>query len=97
MAVGQALAEEVIMHKGVTLNPSFLDYKLPTAHEMVESEYLEIITESYEPDREFITKEVGEGLVSGILVAICNAVANATGEWPKELPIKITTVEEDHR
>jgi CO/xanthine dehydrogenase Mo-binding subunit len=97
MAVGQAMAEEVIMNKGVTLNPSLLDYKLPTAHEMVESGHLEITTESYEPDQAFITKEVGEGLVSGILVAICNAVANATGEWPKELPIKITIAEEDWR
>jgi CO/xanthine dehydrogenase Mo-binding subunit len=95
MAAGQALAEEVISKNGVTLNPSFLDYKLPTAHEMVESTYLDIITESYEPDRPFVTKEVGEGYVSGVLVAICNAVANATGQWPKELPVKITTAKED--
>lgn len=95
MAAGQALAEEVIMKDGVTLNPSFLDYKLPTAHEMVESEYVDIITESYEPDRDFVTKEVGEGYVSGILAAICNAVANATGERNKELPLKISTNEEE--
>lgn len=95
MAAGQALAEEVIMKDGVTLNPSFLDYKLPTAHEMVESGYVDIITESYEPDRDFVTKEVGEGYVSGILAAICNAVANATGERNKALPLKITTSEEE--
>lgn len=97
MAAGQAVAEEVIIKNGVTLNPSFLDYKLPTTHEMVESTYLDIITESYEPDRPFVTKEVGEGYVSGVLVAICNAVANATGQWPKELPVKITTAKEDIR
>lgn len=97
MAAGQAVAEEVIMKDGVTLNPSFLDYKLPTTLEMVESRYLDIITEKYEPNRDFVTKEVGEGYVSGVLVAICNAVANATGEWRKTLPIKITTSEEDER
>jgi CO/xanthine dehydrogenase Mo-binding subunit len=97
MASGQAIAEEVIMKDGVTLNPSFLDYKLPTAHEMVESEYIDVITEKYESNREFVTKEVGEGYVSGILVAISNAVANATGERSKTLPVKIAPGEEDEQ
>ena len=97
MACGQAIAEEVIMKDGVTLNPSFLDYKLPTAHEMVESEYIDVITEKYESNREFVTKEVGEGYVSGILVAISNAVANATGKRSKTLPVKIAPGEEDEQ
>jgi CO/xanthine dehydrogenase Mo-binding subunit len=95
MAAGQAIAEKVVMKDGVTLNPSFLDYKLPTAHEMVESDYLDVITEEYESNREFVTKEVGEGYVSGVLVAISNAVANATGEWSNTLPVKIIPREED--
>jgi len=95
MAAGQAIAEEVIVKEGVTLNPSFLDYKLPTAHEMVEARYVDVITEAYERDREFVTKEVGEGYVSGILGAISNAVANATGKWSTKLPIKIAPRKED--
>lgn len=95
MAAGQATTEEMVMKDGVTLNPSFLDYKLPTVHEMVESVYLDVITETYEPNREFVTKEVGEGYVSGILVAISNAVANATGQWSVTLPIKLVPKEED--
>jgi len=95
MAAGQAISEEVAMKNGVTLNPSFLDYKLPTIHEIVESDYLDVITEEYEPNREFTTKEVGEGYVSGILVAISNAVANATGERSKTLPIRVIPREDD--
>jgi CO/xanthine dehydrogenase Mo-binding subunit len=95
MAAGQALAEEVIVKEGVTLNPSFLDYKLPTAHEMIEAQYADVITETYERDREFVTKEVGEGYVSGILGAISNAVANATGKWSTKLPIKIAPGKEE--
>ena len=88
MAVGQATSEEILQQNGITLNPSFLDYRLPIATEMVENAYVDVATESYEEDREFVTKEVGEGLVSGILAAVANAVANATGVRPKTLPIK---------
>jgi CO/xanthine dehydrogenase Mo-binding subunit len=83
------------MKDGITLNPSFLEYKLPTAHEIVESGYLDVITEGYEPNREFVTKEVGEGYVSGALAAISNAVANATGKWSTTLPVKIAPGKEN--
>ena len=89
MAAGQALSEEIIMEKGITLNPSFLEYKLPIATEMVENDYIDIITEEYKKGHHFHTKEVGEGYVSGILAAIANAVYNATGVRAKRLPIRI--------
>lgn len=92
MATGQAIGEELLMNKGMTLNPSFLNYKMPIATEMVENDYIDIITEKYERERHFITKEVGEGYVSGILAAISNAVANATGMRAKTLPIKLKTI-----
>jgi len=89
MATGQAVSEEVLMKNGIILNPSFLEYKLPLATEMVENDYIDIITEEYKKDHHFHTKEVGEGYVSGILAAIANAVYNATGFRSKTLPIKI--------
>lgn len=95
MAAGQATIEEVFMRNGVTLNPSFLDYKLPLATEMIENSYIDIITEQYEREGRFITKEVGEGYVSGVLVAIANAVANAVGFRAKKLPVNV--VEETDR
>jgi CO/xanthine dehydrogenase Mo-binding subunit len=87
MAAGQATVEEVLMKNGVTLNPSFLDYKVPLATEMIESSYIDIITEQYEREGRFITKEVGEGYVSGVLAAIANAVANAVGFRARKLPV----------
>ena len=94
MAAGQAVAEEVLVKKGVTLNPSFLDYKLPIATEVVENEYIDVITEKFESGREFRTKEVGEGYVSAVLAAIANAVHNATGAPVTSLPIRIRGDEE---
>ena len=87
MAQGHALWEEVLMEKGETLTTSFLDYKIPCAKDMVESYYVDIITERYEKDIPYHTKEVGEGYVSGMVAAIANAVYDATGVGVKTLPI----------
>ena len=87
MAQGHALWEEVLMEKGETLTTSFLDYKIPCAKDMVESQYIDVITERYEKDIPYHTKEVGEGYVSGMVAAIANAVYDATGVRVKTLPI----------
>jgi len=87
MAQGHALWEEVLMEKGETLTTSFLDYKIPCARDMVESHYVDVITERYEKDIPYHTKEVGEGYVSGMVAAIANAVYDATGVRVKTLPI----------
>jgi CO/xanthine dehydrogenase Mo-binding subunit len=87
MAQGHALTEEVLVKEGHIINPSFLEYKIPCALDMVENEQIHVITEAYVKGRPFDTKEVGEGHVSGILAAIANAVYDATGVRIKELPI----------
>ncbi len=87
MAQGHALWEEVLMEKGETLTTSFLDYKIPCAKDMVESQYIDVITERYEKGIPYRTKEVGEGYVSGMVAAIANAVYDATGVRVKTLPI----------
>jgi 4-hydroxybenzoyl-CoA reductase subunit alpha len=87
MAQGHALWEEVLMKEGKTLTTSFLDYKIPCAKDMVESHYVDVITEKYEKDVPYRTKEVGEGYVSGMVAAIANAVYDATGVRVKTLPI----------
>ena len=79
MALGHALMEEIVMKEGRTINPSWLDYRMPTIHEMAMSEHIDVITERYEKDAPFRTKEVGEGYVSAILAAIANAIYDATG------------------
>ena len=79
MAVGHALTEEVFYRDGVVLNPSFLSYPMPCAPDMVESRYIDVITEEFKVGRHFHTKEVGEGYVSGMVAAIANAIHNALG------------------
>ncbi|HEY5900199.1 MAG TPA: molybdopterin cofactor-binding domain-containing protein, partial [Burkholderiales bacterium] len=79
MALGHAFMEEVLMKDGYTLNPNWLDYRMPTIHEMAQSEDADVITEQYRVGQPYRTKEVGEGLISGVLAAMGNAVYDATG------------------
>jgi CO/xanthine dehydrogenase Mo-binding subunit len=79
MALGHALIEEVLMEDGRTLNPNWLEYRMPTIHEVAVSEHIDVITEHYKTDAPYRTKEVGEGLVSAILAAIANAIYDAVG------------------
>ena len=78
MALGHAFLEEIMTKNGYTLNPTWLDYRMPTIHEMAASDDADVITEQYVVGKPYRTKEVGEGLVSGILAAIANAVYDAT-------------------
>jgi len=48
--------------------------------------YIDVITEKYQKDRHYNTKEVGEGYVSGTVAAVANAVYNATGVRLKQTP-----------
>ena len=79
MALGHAFLEEIMMEEGRTLNPNWLDYRMPTIHNMAPSEHIDVITEKYEMGQPYRTKEVGEGYVSAILGAIANALYDAVG------------------
>lgn len=79
MALGHAFLEEIMMEEGRTLNPNWLDYRMPTIHNMAPSEHIDVITEKYEMGQPYRTKEVGEGYVSAILGAIANAIYDAVG------------------
>ncbi|WP_299978038.1 xanthine dehydrogenase family protein molybdopterin-binding subunit [Desulfobacula sp.] len=79
MALGHAFMEEIMMEKGRTLNPSWLDYRMPSICNIADSEHIDVITERYQVGKPYRTKEVGEGYVSAILAAIANAIYNAVG------------------
>jgi CO/xanthine dehydrogenase Mo-binding subunit len=79
MALGHAFLEEVMMQEGQTINPNWLEYRMPTVHETAISEYIDVITEEYKTGQPYRTKEVGEGYVSAILAAIANAIYDAVG------------------
>lgn len=79
MGQGHALYEEVLSDKGAVTNPSFLEYRIPCSLDMVETDYVDVITEEYKKGTHYDTKEVGEGYVAGTIAATANALYNATG------------------
>ncbi len=83
--MGQALYEDVIVEKGQVMNPSFLDYGLPTFLEMPEIEAIEVETD--DPIGPFGAKEAGEGTQLSPAPAIVNAIYDAIGIDFMELPI----------
>ncbi len=79
MALGHALLEEIMIKEGQTANPNWLGYRMPTIHHAAVSEHIDVITEHYQKDRPYRTKEVGKGYVSAMLGAIAKAVYDAVG------------------
>jgi 4-hydroxybenzoyl-CoA reductase subunit alpha len=85
MGMGQALCEETRYHDGLAVSGNMLDYRVPT---IVESPPIETkIIESNDPYGPFGAKEAGEGSLAAFLPALANAVAEATGTRPIDLPL----------
>ena len=83
--IGYALTEEVVFSEGRIANPSFLEYKLPTACDMVLPKV--ILIESNEPNGPFGAKGVAEPGLVPTAPAIANAIYHATGVRITSLPI----------
>lgn len=85
MGLGYALMEDEKVVDGQVVNPSFRDYRFPTAMDMPK------ITTVFcgEPDKvgPYGAKECGEGSTAPVAPAIVNAVASATGLRPHALPV----------
>ena len=84
--LGFALTEEVLTLQGRMLNPSFRDYKIPTACELeipIELEFIET-EDGYGP---FGAKGVGEPGMVPTAPAIANAIHDAVGVRIHDLPI----------
>lgn len=85
MGVGYALYEDLTTEEGRTLNPCFLEYKMPTSLEMPELESNFI--GSHDATGPYGAKEGAEGMVGPVAPAILNAIYNATGIRFKALPV----------
>ena len=71
--------------KGEMLNPTFLDYKLPT---MLDVPFIEtVIVEVPYPKHPFGVRGVGEMPIVPPPAAIANAIYRATGERMDQLPM----------
>lgn len=83
--LGQAILEELKEDKGKVLNPSFLEYKMPTALDMPEVK--PIIVETFAPEGPYGAKEGGEAIQISPAPAIVNAIYDAIGIRVKALPV----------
>ncbi|HEV2385649.1 MAG TPA: 4-hydroxybenzoyl-CoA reductase subunit alpha [Candidatus Acidoferrales bacterium] len=85
MGMGQALQEDMTWRDGRLMNPSFLEYRLPTTLETPPIE--SIIVESIDPEGPFGAKEAGEGSLAATIPAIANAIEDAVGIRITDVPI----------
>src|SRR5271157_331145 len=85
--IGFALTEEQLLDRatGVSINPSYLDYKVLTAKDF--PEIIPIMVESVDPYGPFGARGVGEPPYSVPAPAITNAIYNAIGVRFSEIPL----------
>jgi 4-hydroxybenzoyl-CoA reductase subunit alpha len=85
MGFGQALQEDMIWKDGRLMNPSLLEYRIPSTKENPEIE--SIVVESVDPEGPFGAKEAGEGSLAATIPAIANAIYDAIGVRINSIPI----------
>jgi CO/xanthine dehydrogenase Mo-binding subunit len=86
MSIGQALCEQVVFDKdGRTMNPSFVDYLMPTINMMPRIETT--LVSGYPGAGPYGAKGAGEIACVPPMACIANAIYNATGVRIKTLPL----------
>jgi xanthine dehydrogenase molybdenum-binding subunit len=86
MSIGQALCEQVVFDKdGRTMNPSFVDYLMPTINMMPRIETT--LVSGYPGAGPYGAKGAGEIACVPPMAAIANAIFNATGVRVYKLPL----------
>jgi len=86
MGIGYALLEKLVVEKGEVINPSFLDYKMPTVKDMPPVEI--VLIETNDPAGPYGAKGIAESGTIPTAAAIGNAVADALGFQLFELPMQ---------
>ena len=84
--IGWALNEEYCFDaEGTLLNPSFLDYRMPTSLDlpMVDTEIIEVPN----PGHPFGLRGVGEVSLVPVMGAMANAISRAIGVRVRDLPM----------
>lgn len=82
--LGYALMEELLIDKGNIMNPSFLDYYIPTAADIPNIK--PIVVEAPDLNGPFGAKGIGEPPIEPVAAAVANAVYNAVGFPIREFP-----------
>jgi CO/xanthine dehydrogenase Mo-binding subunit len=83
--IGYTLKENLIHKDGVTINPNFLEYGLPT---VLDSPPIKAVpVETIDPEGPFGAKGIGEAALIPTAPAIANAIYDAVGVRIRSLPI----------
>ena len=90
MGLGYALHERIQFDDGRIVNPSFMDYKIPSSQEI--PEIISICVEVPIPEGPFGARGIGELAVVGIAPAVGNAIYDAIKVRIKELPLEPSRV-----
>jgi CO/xanthine dehydrogenase Mo-binding subunit len=86
MSIGQALCEQVVFdNNGRTMNPSFVDYLMPTINMMPRIETT--LVHGYPGAGPYGAKGAGEIACVPVMACIANAIYNATGVRIRTLPL----------
>jgi CO/xanthine dehydrogenase Mo-binding subunit len=86
MSIGQALCEQVVFDdQGRTLNPTFVDYLMPTINMLPRIET--VLVDGYPGAGPYGTKGAGEIGCVPPMAAIANAIFSATGVRVRKLPL----------
>ena len=85
MGMGQAFCEGTRFHNGLPITGNMLDYRVPS---IVESPPIDThIVESVDPNGPYGAKEAGETSLAAFIPAYTNAIADALGVRPIDLPV----------
>lgn len=82
---GGMLAEEHRWHEGHLLNPTMLEYKIPSIKDM--PDITSIIVETIDPAGPYGAKEAGMSIAMSSAQAYCNAVGHAVGIYFNHFPL----------
>lgn len=83
--LGTGMTEYLVWEEGQTINPTFIEYKIPSAIDMPNVK--PILVESIDPNGPFGAKGVGEPGLVPTAPAIANAIYDAVGVRIKDLPL----------
>ncbi len=86
MGLSFGLFEELAYDQGKVCNPTFMDYRIPTALEI--PRIIPVVVENPLPQGPFGAKGIGELSLLGVAPAIANAIYNAVGVRMRDLPLK---------
>ncbi|MDP2744403.1 MAG: xanthine dehydrogenase family protein molybdopterin-binding subunit, partial [Dehalococcoidia bacterium] len=89
MGIGRALYEDIVIENGVTVNPNFVDYKLPSIMEVPLEDRVGSMLPGGVPHKDgpYGAKGFGESTSCDVAPAIANAIYDAVGVRVLDLPI----------